>query len=106
MAAYKVFFNSATKPLGTRVNAVAPSVVDTWMSNFAGSDAGHDFTLGIQALKRIAQPDDIAAAVVFLASEEARWITADNAARRRRLEAVSRCLDPYQQPTLFATGPD
>jgi len=47
------------------------------MSNFARSDAGRDFTLGIQALKRIAQPDDIGAAVVFLASDEARWITGD-----------------------------
>jgi 3-oxoacyl-[acyl-carrier protein] reductase len=33
--------------------------------------------LGIQALKRIAQPADIGAAVVFLASDEARWITGD-----------------------------
>jgi 3-oxoacyl-[acyl-carrier protein] reductase len=47
------------------------------MSNFARTDAGRDFTLGIQALKRIAQPDDIAAAVEFLASDEARWITGD-----------------------------
>jgi NAD(P)-dependent dehydrogenase (short-subunit alcohol dehydrogenase family) len=28
-------------------------------------------------LKRIAQPDDIAAGIVFLASDEARWITGD-----------------------------
>jgi NAD(P)-dependent dehydrogenase (short-subunit alcohol dehydrogenase family) len=47
------------------------------MSNLARSDAGRDFTLGIQALKRIAQPDDIGAAVVFLASDDARWITGD-----------------------------
>jgi len=47
------------------------------MSKFARTDAGRDFTLGIQALKRIAQPDDIGAAVVFLASDEARWISGD-----------------------------
>ena len=70
-------FASALGDRGIRVNAVAPGVVDTDMSNFARSDAGRDFTLGIQALKRIAQPDDIAAAVVFLASDEARWITGD-----------------------------
>jgi NAD(P)-dependent dehydrogenase (short-subunit alcohol dehydrogenase family) len=29
----------------------------------------------MQALKRIAQPDDIGGVVAFLASEEARWIT-------------------------------
>jgi 3-oxoacyl-[acyl-carrier protein] reductase len=33
--------------------------------------------LSIQALKRMAAPDDIAAAVAFLASDEARWITGD-----------------------------
>jgi NAD(P)-dependent dehydrogenase (short-subunit alcohol dehydrogenase family) len=47
------------------------------MSNFARTDAGRDYTLGMQALKRIAQPDDISGAVVFLASDEARWITGD-----------------------------
>ena len=31
----------------------------------------------IQALKRMAQADDIGAAIVFLASDEARWITGD-----------------------------
>ena len=62
---------------GIRVNAVAPGVVETDMSNFARTDAGRDYTLGMQALKRIAQPDDISGAVVFLASDEARWITGD-----------------------------
>lgn len=70
-------FASALGGRGIRVNAVAPGVVDTDMSKFARSDAGRDFTLGIQALKRIAQPDDIGAAVVFLASDEARWITGE-----------------------------
>jgi NAD(P)-dependent dehydrogenase (short-subunit alcohol dehydrogenase family) len=62
---------------GIRVNAVAPGVVLTDMSSFAKTDAGQDFTLSIQALKRMAQPDDIAAAVVFLAGDDARWITGD-----------------------------
>jgi 3-oxoacyl-[acyl-carrier protein] reductase len=70
-------FASALGGRGIRVNAVAPGVVDTDMSKFARSETGRDFTLGIQALKRIAQPEDIAAAVVFLASDEARWITGD-----------------------------
>jgi len=70
-------FASALGDRGIRVNAVAPGVVDTDMSKFARSETGRDFTLGMQALKRIAQPDDIAAAVVFLASDEARWITGD-----------------------------
>jgi len=70
-------FAAALGPRGVRVNAVAPGVVATDMSNFAKTDAGRDYTLGIQALKRIAQPDDIAEAVTFLASDDARWITGD-----------------------------
>ena len=70
-------FASALGDRGIRVNAVAPGVVETDMSAFVRTDSGRDFTIGMQALKRIAQPDDIAAAVVFLASDEARWITGD-----------------------------
>ncbi len=62
---------------GIRVNAVAPGLVETDMSNFTKTDAGRDFTLGMQALKRLAQPDDIGGVVAFLASDDARWITGD-----------------------------
>ncbi|MGP8436571.1 SDR family NAD(P)-dependent oxidoreductase [Paraburkholderia fungorum] len=62
---------------GIRVNAIAPGVVETDMSNFARTDAGREFTLGLQALKRVAQPDDIASAALFLASDAARWVTGD-----------------------------
>jgi 3-oxoacyl-[acyl-carrier protein] reductase len=70
-------FASALGERGIRVNAVAPGVVPTDMSNFAKTESGRDFTLSIQALKRMAAPDDIAAAITFLASDEARWITGD-----------------------------
>src|SRR6202047_3446283 len=70
-------FAAALGERGIRVNAVAPGVVPTDMSSFAKTDAGREFTLGIQALKRMAQPDDIGAAIVFLSSDEARWITGD-----------------------------
>jgi len=62
-------------PRGIRVNAVAPGVIDTDMSNFAKTDAGREVTLGMQALKRIGKPEDVADVVAFLASEAARWIT-------------------------------
>lgn len=62
---------------GVRVNAVAPGVVETDMSQFARTDAGREFTLGMQALKRVAQPDDIAGAIAFLASDAARWVSGD-----------------------------
>jgi len=47
------------------------------MLNFTKTDAGLDFALGIQALKRLAQPDDIGGVIAFLASEDARWITGE-----------------------------
>jgi NAD(P)-dependent dehydrogenase (short-subunit alcohol dehydrogenase family) len=65
-------FAAALGPRGIRVNAVAPGVVQTDMSSFTKTDAGRDFALGIQALKRLAVPDDIAGVVAFLASDEAR----------------------------------
>jgi len=70
-------FASALGERGIRVNAVAPGVVETDMSSFAKTDVGRDLTLGMQALKRVAQPDDIGGVVAFLASDEARWITGD-----------------------------
>jgi 3-oxoacyl-[acyl-carrier protein] reductase len=68
---------SALGGRGIRVNAVAPGVVETDMSSFAKTDAGRDYALGLQALKRLAQPEDIAPVVAFLASDDARWITGD-----------------------------
>jgi NAD(P)-dependent dehydrogenase (short-subunit alcohol dehydrogenase family) len=62
-------------PQGIRVNAVAPGVIATDMSNFAKTEAGREVTLGMQALKRIGQPEDVADVVAFLASDAARWIT-------------------------------
>lgn len=62
-------------PSGIRVNAVAPGIIDTDMSNFTKTEAGREVALGMQALKRIGKPEDVAAVVAFLASDAARWIT-------------------------------
>jgi 3-oxoacyl-[acyl-carrier protein] reductase len=62
-------------PSGIRVNAVAPGVIDTDMSNFTKTEAGREVALGMQALKRIGKPEDVADVVVFMASDGARWIT-------------------------------
>ena len=70
-------FASMLGARGIRVNAVAPGVVETDMSSFTKTEAGRDFALGMQAFKRLAQPDDIGGVVAFLASEDARWITGD-----------------------------
>src|ERR1700678_823157 len=70
-------FAAAFGARGIRVNAVAPGVVNTDMSSFARSDAGRGVTLGMQALQRVADPDDVAPVVAFLASDASRWITGD-----------------------------
>lgn len=70
-------FAAALGPRGIRVNAVAPGVVQTDMSNFTKTDAGRDYTLGLQSLKRLAEPHDIGDVIAFLASDQARWITGD-----------------------------
>lgn len=62
-------------PRGIRVNAVAPGVIDTDISNFTKTEAGREAALGMQALKRIGKPEDVADVVAFLASDAARWIT-------------------------------
>ncbi|OXM65765.1 MULTISPECIES: SDR family NAD(P)-dependent oxidoreductase [Amycolatopsis] len=56
---------------GIRVNAVAPGPVQTgWMSA-----ALEEEVRGLVPLGRVGEPEDIADAVVFLASRQARWIT-------------------------------
>jgi NAD(P)-dependent dehydrogenase (short-subunit alcohol dehydrogenase family) len=68
-------FAAILGPRGIRVNAVAPGVIETDMSSFTKTEAGRDLALGMQALKRIGQPADVADVIAFLASDGARWIT-------------------------------
>jgi NAD(P)-dependent dehydrogenase (short-subunit alcohol dehydrogenase family) len=62
-------------PRGIRVNAIAPGVIETDMSNFTKTEAGRNLTLDMQSLKRIGKPEDVADVIAFLASDAARWIT-------------------------------
>lgn len=60
---------------GVRVNCLAPSAIEndrmrTWMSAAERAALGATFPLG-----RIGQPEDIAAAALFLASSASSWIT-------------------------------
>ena len=59
---------------GITVNAVAPGFVTTAMTDGCPSSSGPSLTESIP-LGRIGQPEDIAAAVVYLASDEAGWVT-------------------------------
>ena len=71
------YFAAALGPRGIRVNAVAPGVIDTDMSNFTKTEEGRAVVMGMQTLKRIGAPADVASVIAFLASDAARWITGD-----------------------------
>ncbi len=60
-------------PDGVRVNAVAPGTVRTRV--WDDQPGGADRLLGLYPLRRVGEPEDIAAAVAFLASADAAWVT-------------------------------
>jgi NAD(P)-dependent dehydrogenase (short-subunit alcohol dehydrogenase family) len=66
-------------PMKIRINTVAPAVVETPVYNTFMSDAQVQETLptfnSFHPLGRNGQPADVAAAILFLASDEAGWIT-------------------------------
>ena len=62
-------------PYRIRVNAIAPGLTDTAQPRYGMSEA--ELMAGGRALPlgRVAQPEDIAKAAVFLASDDAGFIT-------------------------------
>ncbi|WP_019064102.1 SDR family NAD(P)-dependent oxidoreductase [Streptomyces prunicolor] len=63
-------------PLGVRVNVLAPGVVESPMTTWAQDDAvRYDAYAAKTALGRWAQPEEMAGAVVFLASDAASYVT-------------------------------
>ncbi|MGF1578120.1 MAG: 3-oxoacyl-[acyl-carrier-protein] reductase [Gemmataceae bacterium] len=80
-SASKGAINSFTRALavevakrGVTVNAIAPGFIETDMSEAVRSMAG-DIITKMVPMKRLGQPEDIAKVAVFLASEEAAYIT-------------------------------
>lgn len=63
-------------PLGIRVNAIAPGFIRTPMSSKAldNDPARRDKVLGRTPLGRLGEPEDVANAVSFLVSEQAKFI--------------------------------
>lgn len=63
-------------PFGINVNAIAPGAIDTPMVAAAQMPKeAMEAMLAMIPLKRIGRPEEVSAAVVFLASEEASYIT-------------------------------
>jgi len=63
---------------GVRVNAVNPSMTDTRMTESFQNDAVLARFKDRIPLGRIAEPEDIAAVIAFLASDDARFVTGVN----------------------------
>lgn len=63
-------------PQGVRVNAVLPGAVDTDMFREKNdSQESQQFITGLHALKRIARPEEVARSVLYLASDDAAFVT-------------------------------
>ena len=60
-------------PEGVRVNAIAPGTVRTRV--WDGQPGGADRMTPLYPLGRVGEPEDIAAAVAYLASSDAAWVT-------------------------------
>ena len=66
-------------PQGVRVNAVCPAYVETDLNRELLADmkktGEYEALVKMHPLGRLGEPDDIAYAAVYLASDEAKWIT-------------------------------
>ena len=61
---------------GIRVNAIAPGPILTGLTRASYTDpAARRATEALIPLGRLGQPDDLIGAVLFLASDESRWVT-------------------------------
>jgi len=64
----------AMAPYNIRVNCVAPAMIETELLRTQGSREYLQPIIDQTTLRRLCQPEEVAAAVLFLASDEASYI--------------------------------
>ncbi|WP_218509240.1 SDR family oxidoreductase [Variovorax sp. dw_308] len=63
-------------PKGVRVNAILPGAVDTAMyRSMNNTPESQAFVTNLHALKRVAKPEELARSVLYLASDDAAFVT-------------------------------
>jgi len=63
-------------PRGVRVNAILPGAVETGMYRAMNDTADKQaFMTNLHALKRVAQPEELARSVLYLASNDSAFVT-------------------------------
>ncbi len=68
-------FAAELGPRGIRVNAIAPGLIETRFSSTLTSNAQiRDMILDRTSLKRLGQPEDVAGAALFLASDDSAYV--------------------------------
>lgn len=71
-------FSKEVGARGINVNSISPGPTNTELFTNGKPQELIDRLASLSAFNRIAEPEDIAQVVVFLASDEAKWITAQN----------------------------
>ncbi len=62
-------------PYGVRVNCIAPETILTERNEARIPDAKKKTLIDIHPIRRLGNPEDVAGAALFLASEDAAWIS-------------------------------
>jgi len=71
-------FSKEVGSRGINVNSISPGPTNTELFTKGKPQEVIDRLASLSAFNRIGEPDDIAKLVVFLASDDAKWITAQN----------------------------
>ena len=70
---------------GIRVNCVCPGTIDSpWIERLVADGASRDDLVARQPIGRLGTPDEVAEAILYLASDQAGFSTGSVARRRRR----------------------